>query len=118
MFALSVELWQQQAYIKASNTDVGDFLGAEVSLSADGSHLAVAAILEKSLATGINADQSDNSLFDIGAVYVFSGAQEQEAYIKPGNPAVGGGGDASGSSGINGDQTDMTVFNAGAVHLY
>ena len=80
--------WIQQAYVKASNTDIGDFFGLRVSLDADGSTLAVAAPSERSNATGINGNQSDNSLFRVGAAYVFrfDGADwSQQAYIKAPN---------------------------------
>jgi hypothetical protein len=69
--------WAQTAYVKASNTDggffdiLGDGFGAGIALSADGSTLAVGADGEESLATGIGGDQSDNSEFGCGAVYVY-----------------------------------------------
>ena len=70
MFKRSSGIWQQQAYIKASNTDEGDGFSA-VSLSADGTTLAVTAGGESSLATGINGDQNDNSADNAGAVYLY-----------------------------------------------
>lgn len=57
--------WSQQAYIKASNTDVNDVFGYSVALSADGRALAVGAIGEDSAATGINGDQG-NTVFSCG----------------------------------------------------
>ena len=66
--------WSQQAYIKASNTDAGDFFGTSVALSADGNSLAVGAFGEGSAATGVNgdaSDNSDNSVTDAGAVYLY-----------------------------------------------
>jgi len=62
--------WSQSAYIKASNTDGDDDFCAP-ALSSDGSTLAVTAYLEDSHATGIDGDQTDNSVRDSGAVYVF-----------------------------------------------
>jgi drug/metabolite transporter superfamily protein YnfA len=62
--------WSQQAYIKASNTDAGDFFGAGVAIS--GGTLIIGASGEASSATGINGNQADNSLSDAGAVYEFS----------------------------------------------
>src|SRR6185369_954263 len=53
--------WSQQAYVKASNTDLIDNFGTSIALSADGSTLAVGALREVSAATGINGDQADNS---------------------------------------------------------
>ncbi len=63
--------WQQQAYVKASNTDVKDYFGGSVALAADGNTLAVGAFGENSKATGVNGDQSDNSADGAGAVYLY-----------------------------------------------
>ena len=59
----------QRAYVKASNTEAGDFFGNWLTL--DGNTLAVAARFEDSSATGVGGDQSDNSALDAGGVYVF-----------------------------------------------
>jgi hypothetical protein len=59
----------QQAYLKASNTEVDDNFGYSVSLSGD--TLAIAATGEDSNATGVNGNQADNSAASAGAVYVF-----------------------------------------------
>jgi hypothetical protein len=80
--------WTQQAYVKASNTGGGDYFGSSVDLSADGNTLAVAAHWEASDATGINGNQSDNSIPQAGAVYIFTrsgGRWTQQAYIKASN---------------------------------
>jgi len=61
--------WSQQAYIKASNTDVGDGFGNSLGLSKNA--LAVGAGREQSSATGIGGDQFDNSAPLTGAAYVF-----------------------------------------------
>jgi len=63
--------WQQQAYIKASNSGTADRFGGSISLSSDGSALAVGAIFEDSSATGINSEQQDNSISNSGAVYIY-----------------------------------------------
>jgi hypothetical protein len=86
--------WQQQAYIKASNTDSEDQFGAEIALSADGNTLAVASPYEDSSATGINGDQSNSSstLWPPGAVYVFTRTGTdwlQQAYVKASNTDEG-----------------------------
>lgn len=59
-------------YIKTSNTDSGDFFGVTMSISNDGSRLAVGAQGEGSNATGINGDQTNNSSSNSGAVYVIN----------------------------------------------
>ena len=61
--------WTQQAYLKASNTDRADEFGSWVSLSDD--TLVVGAIAESSSATGVNGDQTNNSVSRSGASYVF-----------------------------------------------
>jgi tartrate dehydratase beta subunit/fumarate hydratase class I family protein len=91
--------WAQQAYIKASNTGEagtegnfgdGDQFGFSLSLSDDGSTIAVGANAEDSSATGMNGNQADNSMQSAGAVYVFTrtGATwAQQAYVKSANTA-------------------------------
>lgn len=78
--------WQQQAFVKASNTDQSDdFGGGALSLSADGNTLAVGASQEESAAIGINGDQADNSATLAGAAYVLTrtaGIWQQRAYLK------------------------------------
>jgi hypothetical protein len=77
--------WQQQAYLKSSNTDPYDWFGASVDLHGD--MLAVGAPFEASNATESNGDQRNNNASQSGAVYVFerdrSGAWSQHSYIKP-----------------------------------
>ena len=51
--------FQQQAYLKASNTDANDRFGYSVAISGD--TLVVSAYFEDSNATGVNGNQSDNS---------------------------------------------------------
>lgn len=55
---------QQQAYVKASNTGADQFYSEAVSLSADGNTLAVSISHEDGSATGINGDQSSDSVQD------------------------------------------------------
>jgi trimeric autotransporter adhesin len=93
VFSRSGSTWSQQAYVKASNTgekDEGDEFGYSVSVSGDGNTLAVGAIGEDSSASGINGNQTDNSMYGAGAVYVFSrsgGTWAQQAYVKSSKPA-------------------------------
>ena len=87
VFLRSGTTWNQQAYLKASNTNAigsfGQFFGKSVDISAD--TIIIGAPLESSRATGINGDQVDNSARHSGAAYVFSrntGAWAQQAYLK------------------------------------
>src|SRR5207247_1712574 len=85
-------LTQMIGYFKASNTDANDTFGDSIVLSADGTTLAVSAPSEASAATGINGDQTNNSAFGAGAVYVFtrSGSSwSQQAYLKASNTEAG-----------------------------
>jgi len=144
VFVRNSGLWQQQAYIKASNPDSDDYFGSGISLSGDGNKLAVGAWKESSVATGINGDESDNSANQSGAVYVFFRSGEtwrQQAYIKASNTqlhdsfshaeksviafsadgntlAIGAGDESSASTGIGGDQADNSARFAGVVYLY
>lgn len=146
VFTCSSGVWAQQAYVKASNTNLNAFFGAALALSADGNTLAVGAWGESSSATGIGGNQSYDSTSganfasDAGAVYVFvrsSGVWAQQAYAKASNTeaydtfgravalaadgntlAVGGWGEASNATGIGGNQSDNSAAGAGAVYLY
>ena len=81
--------WAQEAYIKATNNNPGDFFGQSVSLSGD--TLVVGAIFEDSNQTTITngvAASGDNSSANSGAVYVYKRTGvtwAQEAYIKASN---------------------------------
>jgi hypothetical protein len=136
VFVRSGTTWTQQAYLKASNTDGADYFGFSVSLSGD--TLAVGALAEASAATGVNANQADNTAGNAGAVYVFtrSGATwTQQAYLKASNTeandhfgielslsgdtlAVGAEDEASATTGVNGNQADNTAGSAGAVYVF
>lgn len=108
IYTRSGAAWTQHAYVKASNAGSGDHFGNAVALSADGSTLAVAAFWESSGATGVNANQNDNSIPQAGAAYVFTrsgGAWTQQAYIKASNTGRAGEGDLPGE----GDQFGFSL---------
>lgn len=141
---------EQVAYIKASNAEAYDHFGCgggsqghtgnSVSLSADGSTMAIGAPFESGGVAGINGDQNDNSMYASGAVYVFireGGSWTQQAYVKASNPgqsdhfgssvklsrdgntmAVAAPFESSGATGINGDQQDNTIPQAGAAYIF
>ncbi|MEW8086975.1 MAG: FG-GAP repeat protein [Candidatus Thiodiazotropha endolucinida] len=140
LFVRTEQGWNQQAYIKASNTDELDFFGSSIVLSDDGNTLAVGAMGEDSLAAGINGDQSDNTGDSSGAVYLFTrnaGWWEQQAYIKASNTdstdffgsdvamssdgnrlAIGALGEASSATGVDGEQMDNSAAWSGAVYIF
>jgi len=132
--------WQQQAYIKASNTGAADEFGISVSLSDDGNTLAIGAPSEDSVASGIDGEQTSNTAVESGATYVFvrqGTAWQQQAYIKASNASVSDGfgeavalsadsntlvvsavGEDSTSTGLSGDQLDGSASNAGAAYVF
>ncbi|MEM6274944.1 MAG: integrin [Myxococcota bacterium] len=132
--------WIQEAYIKASNTGIGDEFGRELSLSGDGNTLAVAAFLEQSSATGVGGNQSNNDLEGAGAVYVFRRMDLtwlQEAYIKASNTdaqdlfgislamssegsklVVGAQNEDGGDFRIDGNQSDNSAQASGAAYVF
>ena len=71
LFTRNGASWSQNAYVKASNAEAFDEFGSSVALSRDGSSMAAGARGEDSAATGIDADQNDNSAYESGAAYVF-----------------------------------------------
>lgn len=82
--------WQEDAYIKASNVDEGDFFGRTICLSNNGSRLAVGAPNEGNNATGISTTfpTASSNKFLSGAVYVYrlEGSNwVEDAYIKASN---------------------------------
>jgi len=140
IFTRSNTIWTQEAYIKASNAEAGDFFGNVISLSQDGNTLAVGALGEDSNATGVNGDSSNNGLNASGAVYIFSRSGTvwtEEAYLKSfesdandffgeflslsagGNTlAVAAKREDSNATGINGDLANNGAGDSGAVYIF
>jgi hypothetical protein len=140
IFVRGGSTWSQQAYIKASNTASWAGFGIAVSLSADGSTLAVGASTEGSWSTGIDGDQANNIASRTGAVYVFTRAGtdwSQAAFVKASNTgaqdrfgstvalspdgstlAVGATYEASNATGVGGEQTNDAAPYAGAVYVF
>ena len=136
VFRRSGTTWDQEAYLKASNTEAYDEFGVSVALS--GNLLAVGAFLEDSIATGVGGNQGDRSAIDAGAVYIFrrtGTAWDQEAYVKPSNTgeydtfgfrvalwedtlAVGAPLEDSSATGVDGTQTDNAASGSGAVYVF
>ncbi|MEA2559168.1 MAG: trimeric autotransporter adhesin [Acidobacteriota bacterium] len=127
---------QQQAYLKASNTEGFQFFGFSVAISGD--TLVVGAMLENSSATGVDGDQSDNSAEWAGAAYVFvrsAGAWSQQAYLKASNTdaddrfgesvaisgdtiVVGAFQEDSNATGVDGDSSDNSASSSGAAYVF
>jgi hypothetical protein len=140
VFTRAADDWTEQAYLKASNSDLGDLFGASVTASADGNTVVVGAYGEDSNATGINKDPNNNDAEYAGAVYVFSRANNawtQPAYIKASNTqendkfgvsvalaadgqtlAVGAHYEESAGIGVDADQLDNSANDSGAVYVF
>lgn len=103
VFTRSDDVWQQRAYLKASNSALNDNFGWGVAIA--GNRVAVSAVGEDSAATGINGNQVNdcgganlNCASDSGAIYIFDrtfanaedevGSWAQRAYLKASNTAA------------------------------
>ncbi len=95
VYTRTAGVWTQQAYAKASNTNMGNPFGSGdifgLNLAVKGDTLIVAAQGEASCATGIDGDQFDNGFCNSGAVYIFTRTStrwSQVAYVKPIPPSA------------------------------
>jgi hypothetical protein len=86
--------WFQQAYLKASNTEVMDPLGSQdhfgYSVAISGDTIVVGSG-DDSDAIGVNGDQHNNYALSSGAAYVFERAGtnwRQQAYLKASNTSI------------------------------
>jgi hypothetical protein len=136
VFVRSGGVWSQQAYLKASNTQLHDRFGASVAISGD--TVVVGATGESSSATGVNGNQADDSTIESGAVYVFArsgGLWSQQVYLKASNTgafdyfgrSVAVSGDTivvgayledSNATGIHGNQADSSALDSGAAYIF
>ena len=136
VFTRTGGVWSQQAYLKASNTDGGDFFGVHLAMSDE--TVIVGADLEGSDATGVNGDQNNNNAPAAGAAYVFvrnTGSWSQQAYLKASNTesvdlfgfsvaisgdraVVGALLEDSDATGVNGDQLNNLAMDSGAAYVF
>ena len=118
VFVRSGDTWTQQAHLKASNADAGDWYGQ--ALAIEGDTIVVGAGGEHSRSMRVNGDQGDNgspSARGAAYVYVRDGATwTQQAYLKA-SAVVEQFGDAVdiegdtivvGASGVFGDASSST----------
>lgn len=136
VFVRTGSTWTQQAYLKASNTEIADSFGFSAVVSGD--TIVIGAYREDSGATGVNGNQSDNSMDRSGAAYVFVRAGDvwtQQAYLKASNAeaddefgrfvsvsgdtvVVGAYGEDSSATGVNGNQADNSGDATGAAYVF
>ena len=140
VFVRNGATWTQSAYVKAFNTEAGDWFGYSMALSNDGNTLAIGALYEDGAATGVNGDQTNHTAFHAGAVYTYMRAGNlwsTDAYIKASNTeaddefgysialsgdgntlGVGAYNESSAATGIDGNQADNSAMNSGAAYLF
>src|SRR6267154_1635327 len=114
-------IWSQQAFVKASNPQAGDFVeagdnfGGSVALSGDGNTLAVGAQFEDGSFSGVTSGVVDettagNAAHNAGAVYVYertAGTWSQQAYVKASN--TGADDNFGNSVALSGDGNTLAV---------
>lgn len=143
VFVRSGATWEQQAYIKASNSRDGLQLGIgnAIDFSFDGNTMVVGAFKENSDSQGINGDETTPAQFSSsGAAYLFvrNGVTwTQQAFIKASNARfsdnfgnsvglssdgntliVGAFGEDSTATGFDGDESDDSRESTGAAYLF
>ncbi len=136
LFRRDASTWEQEAYVKASNTAVSDGFGQSLALT--GNVLVVGAMGEDSNATGLNGSQTNNIGTNSGAAYMFEkleGVWGQQAYLKASNTGssdqfgrslaisdrtavVGANLESSAAMEVNGNQSDNTANSAGAAYVF
>jgi hypothetical protein len=139
VFRRGATRWAQDAYVKATNTGADDRFGSAVTLSPDGSLLAIGAPNEDSADTGLGGAGAGDAAPNAGAVYVLRrGATSwtQELYAKTAIAregdrfgasvafgrggtvlAIGAPGDNSGATGVGGDASRMDALVSGAAYV-
>ncbi|HRJ07996.1 MAG TPA: choice-of-anchor D domain-containing protein [Prosthecobacter sp.] len=144
VFALDGFNWQQEAYLKASNTGDADRFGYSVAIHRD--RLAVGAFREGGSGTGVDP-LDDDGVNRAGAVYLFRRAPSfapdqatnfswvQNSYLKASNTdafdsfglslalseehlIVGAPQEDSAATGVDGDGSDNSATIAGAAYIF
>ena len=132
----ATDIWNEQAYLKASNTDASDEFGFSIAVS--GNTIVVGAHNEDSSTTGVDS-MPDNSATLAGAAYVFTrdtmtDLWSQQAYLKASNTEaldnfgtsvavsgnlviVGAIGEDSSTTGVN-STADESASSAGAAYVF
>lgn len=116
VFTHSGSGWAQEAFIKASDVDAGDFFGGALDFDDQGRTLAVSASLEDGSDVGVSGD-ADEALADAGAAFLFERSSvdnswTQTRYIKAPNPGADdhfGGAYLRGAIALSGDAATLVV---------
>ena len=135
VYVRTEDIWTQEAYIKASNTNTYNHFGR--SLAYQNNQLIVGARFEGSPSTGIDCDESQTITQSVAA-YLFireEGVWRQQHYIKASNAeqqdtfggslaldgqmiAVGAQGEDGQATGVDGDQGNNDASGSGAVYIF
>jgi hypothetical protein len=136
VFVRAGATWTQQAYLKASDPELGDQFGSAVSI--DGDTLVVGARGEDSSATGVGADQSGFDAVESGGAYVYvrdGTTWSLQASLKASNTGagdrfgksvsvsgdtlvVGASHESGGAVGVDGDQGNDDALESGAAYVF
>lgn len=136
VFTLVNNTWEQQAYIKATNSEISDGFGGHVFI--DNDSLLIGSPNERSEGAGINPVDGNSELYLSGAAYVFhrnDNEWNQIYFIKASNPdeydefggrlAISGNSIIAGVSsedsnavGVDGDQQNNDNRSSGAVYMF
>ncbi|MDX2055726.1 MAG: cadherin-like beta sandwich domain-containing protein [Polyangiaceae bacterium] len=117
VYARANNVWNQGAYLKASNLGAGDGFGGSVALSNNGDTLVACASGEDSNATGINGNQSNNDALGSGAAYVLARSGSTwvaQAYVK----ASSAGGAFGRLCALSGDGGTLAVAGGNAISVF
>lgn len=126
----------EEEILKAPQPDVWD--GAGYSVAIDGDTMVVTAPFEDSNASGVNGSQTNDTLIDSGAAYVFGRSGSNwvlQAYLKAPNPGtndhfgvsaaisgdiivVGAWLEDSAATGVNGATGSEAAADSGAAYVY
>ncbi|MCA8942128.1 MAG: integrin [Planctomycetes bacterium] len=138
VFVRNGGVWSQQAYLKASNTEVGDNFGESVAIQGDTA--VVGCRIEDSDANSVDGDGSNNDAVEAGAAYAYrrdGSTWTHVAYLKAPNAAsdarfgtavstyeqtvlVTAPGENGSSVGIGGDPNDVSpaTSDTGAAYVF
>jgi hypothetical protein len=135
VFVRSGASWEQQAYLKASNTRAFAYFGTP---AISGDTVVIGAWGDSSSVTGVNGNPTSYNANAAGAAYVFvrNGTNwSQQAFLKASNTGaidnfgdsvavdgdtivVGAPQEESNATGVNGNQSDNSAPNAGAAYVF
>ncbi len=136
VFTRSGSTWAQQAVLEASNAEKGDLFGYSVAVSGD--TIVIGAFGETSNAGKVRSPETDVSLTQAGAAYVFTRSSvtwTEQAHLKSGKSGrgdlfgiavaiagerivVGAPGEDSGATGVSGDEADNGASQSGAAYVF